>query len=48
MADLPLLYNGSSSDTGAITIAVGTKLVVDLVFIPNAGFTGVAIFEQGS
>ena len=48
MANFPLLYNGDASDTAAITAAVGTKTVANLVFIPNAGGQGVAIFEQGS
>ena len=48
MANFPLLYNGSSTDTASITSAVGTKDPAVLVFIPNAGGQGVAIFEQGS
>ena len=48
MANFPLLYNGSASDTASITSAVGTKTVANLVFIPNGGGHGVAIFEQGS
>ena len=48
MANLPLLYNGDASDTTAITAAVGTKTISDLLVIPNGGGQGVAIFEQGS
>ena len=48
MANAPLLYNGSATDTAAITAALGTKDPVDIFIIPNAGGHGVAIFEQGA
>lgn len=48
MANAPLLYNGSASDTAAITAALGTKVATTIMIVPNAGGQGVAIFEQGS
>lgn len=48
MANAPLIYNGSASDTAAITLALGTKTLTQVIAIPNAGGQGVAIFEQGS
>jgi len=48
VANAPLIYNGSATDTAAITAAVGTKTISDLLVVPNAGGQGVAIFEQGA
>ncbi len=48
MADAPLIYNGSASNTAAITSALGTKTFANIIVIPNAGGQGVAIFEQGA
>ena len=48
MADAPLIYNGSATDTAAITAALGTKTLTEVLVVPNAGGQGVAIFAQGS
>ena len=48
MVNAPLLYNGDASDTVAITAALGTKTIANILVVPNAGGQGVAIFEQGA
>ena len=43
---LTLLYNGSSTDSGAIITAVGATASANLVVIPNGNTQGVLIFKD--
>jgi len=48
MVAATLLYNGTTGDTAAIIIALGTNAASTLIVVPSANGMHVQIYLQGS